>query len=128
MHQGAAVIAYLSPGLRFFHQGQNEGRKIHIPPHVVRGPSEMPDRTLQQFCGNLLDTLYHPSLHGSWRLLGCTSAWDGNWTSIGCIAGAGRPPAPGARWSRSTMRTTKGGAKALVPRLGGVIDDAATQY
>jgi hypothetical protein len=86
MHQAAAVIAYLSPGLRFFHHGQNEGRKIHIPPHVVRGPSETPDDTLQQFYGSLLHTLHHPSLHGSWRLLECTPAWDGNWTSNGCVA------------------------------------------
>ena len=29
-HQAAAVRTYLSPGLRFFHQGQFEGRRKRI--------------------------------------------------------------------------------------------------
>src|SRR6476619_2810075 len=36
MHEAAAVITYLSPGLRFFHQGQLEGRRKRISPHLVR--------------------------------------------------------------------------------------------
>ena len=38
MHEAAGVITYLSPGLRFFHQGQLEGRRTRISPHLVRGP------------------------------------------------------------------------------------------
>ena len=44
MHEAAAVITFLSPGLRFFHQGQFEGRKKRISPHLGRGPSEPTDR------------------------------------------------------------------------------------
>ena len=33
-HQAAAVISYLSPGLRFFHQGQFEGYRQRISPHL----------------------------------------------------------------------------------------------
>ena len=40
IHQAAAVITYLSPGLRFFHQGQLEGKTKRISPHLVRGPKE----------------------------------------------------------------------------------------
>ena len=40
MHEAAAVITFLSPGLRFFHQGQFEGRKKRISPHLGRGPCE----------------------------------------------------------------------------------------
>src|SRR5262249_38097903 len=40
MHEAAAVITYLSPGLRFFHQGQLEGRRKRISPHLVRAPLE----------------------------------------------------------------------------------------
>ena len=36
MHEAAAVITFLSPGLRFFHQGQFEGRRKRISPHLVR--------------------------------------------------------------------------------------------
>jgi glycosidase len=32
MHEAAAVITFLSPGLRFFHQGQFEGRRKRISP------------------------------------------------------------------------------------------------
>src|SRR5690349_3771282 len=34
MHEVAAVVTYLTPGLRFFHQGQLEGRKKRISPHL----------------------------------------------------------------------------------------------
>ena len=39
MHEAAAVITFLSPGLRFFHQGQFEGRTKRISPHLVRAPA-----------------------------------------------------------------------------------------
>ena len=35
VHEAAAVITFLSPGLRFFHQGQFQGRKKRISPHLV---------------------------------------------------------------------------------------------
>ena len=39
-HAAAAVLTFLSPGLRFFHQGQFEGRLKRISPHLGRGPDE----------------------------------------------------------------------------------------
>jgi len=41
-HEAAAVITFLSPGLRFFHQGQFEGRSKRISPHLVRGGRNSP--------------------------------------------------------------------------------------
>ena len=82
MHEAAAIVTYLSPGLRFFHQCQFEGRKKRISPHLVRAPSEPADATLQQFYDGLLAVLRQPPVrNGRWRLLDCTPAWDGNWTS-----------------------------------------------
>ena len=82
LHQAAAVITFLSPGLRFFHQGQFEGRKKRISPHLVRGPKEPADENLRQFYKRLLSVLRHPSLRdGKWQLLDCSPGWDGNWTS-----------------------------------------------
>jgi len=82
MHEAAAVITYLSPGMRFFHQGQFEGRRKRISPHLVRGPIEPIDATLRQFYDRLLAVLRHPSVrNGEWRLLECAPAWEGNWTS-----------------------------------------------
>jgi hypothetical protein len=80
--EAAAVITYLSPGLRFFHQGQFEGRRKRISPHLVRGPIEATDEAIQRFYDRLLATLRHPTVRdGEWQLLDCTPAWDGNWTS-----------------------------------------------
>jgi len=78
-HEAAAVITYLTPGLRFFHQGQLEGRTKRISPHLVRAPSESPDPSRQQFYAALSAVLRRPALRdGEWRLLECAQAWDGN--------------------------------------------------
>ena len=87
VHQAAAIITYLSPGLRFFHQGQFEGRRKHISPHLVRAPVESLDSALQQFYDGLLAVLRQVTVRdGEWRLLECMPAWDGNWTSDCFIA------------------------------------------
>ena len=81
MHQAAAIITYLSPGLRFFHEGQFEGRKARVSPHLVRKPDEPLNRELSSFYERLRSVLRHPlTRQGTWRLLECAPAWDGNWT------------------------------------------------
>jgi glycosidase len=81
IHKAAAVVTFLSPGLRFFHQGQLEGRKKRISPHLGRGPCEPVDLALQEFYGRMLEILRQPAVRdGRWQLLECTSAWEGNWT------------------------------------------------
>jgi Alpha amylase, catalytic domain len=94
MHEAAAVLTYLSPGLRFFHQGQLEGRKKRVSPHLVRAPLEPSDEALQRFYGELLAVLRDPTVcDGEWRLLDSAPAWDGNWTSscyiVSCWQGSG---------------------------------------
>ena len=82
IHRAAAIVTFLSPGLRFFHQGQFEGRKIRIPVHLRRGPAEPVDHTVSEFYSSLLDCLRDPVFrNGDWQLLDCRRAWDGNWTS-----------------------------------------------
>ena len=86
-HEAAAIITYLSPGLRFFHQGQFEGRRKRISPHLVRAPLEPIDQTLQRFYEKLLTVLRQPTLReGKWSLLECMPAWEDNWTSDCFIA------------------------------------------
>ena len=86
VHEAAAVITFLSPGLRFFHQGQFQGRKKRISPHLVRGPEEPIDQRLEQFYDRLLAVLRQPVVRdGDWQLLDCTPAWDGNWTWDGFL-------------------------------------------
>jgi hypothetical protein len=87
IHKAAAVIAYLSPGLRFIHQGQFEGRKRRISPHLVRAPEEPIDEELRAFYDRLLAVVRTAVIRdGQWQLLECSAAWDGNWTSDCFIA------------------------------------------
>ncbi|MGN6544206.1 MAG: alpha-amylase family glycosyl hydrolase [Aureliella sp.] len=82
VHQAAAVITFLSPGLRFFHQGEFEGRKKRISPHLSRGPSEPHDQGLNEFYDGLLAILKQPAFRdGQWQLVDCDPAWNGNWTN-----------------------------------------------
>jgi glycosidase len=93
VHEAAAVITYLSPGLRFFHQGQLQGRTRRISPHLCRGPDEPGDPSLERFYERLLAVLRQPALRdGRWQLLDCVAAWDGNWTCDGFIAFAWHGP------------------------------------
>ena len=84
-HQAAALITFLSPGLRFFHQGQFEGKLKRISPHLVRAPQEAKNPELQKFYASLLTVLKMPLFrNGKWHLLECTPAWEGNnsWESF----------------------------------------------
>jgi hypothetical protein len=81
VHEAAAVLTFLSPGLRFFHQGQFEGRTRRIPPHLVRAPVEPVNQRLADFYGRLLRVLRRPEVHdGRWQVLEATPAWDSNGT------------------------------------------------
>ena len=80
-HRAAAAITFLSPGLRFFHQGQFDGRRKRISPHLVRGPQEPVDGSLQRFYERLLSVLGLAAVRdGEWQMLESTPGWDGNWT------------------------------------------------
>ena len=107
-HEAAAVITYLSPGLRFFHQGQFEGRRKRISPHLVRAPLEPTDGALQRFYERLLAVLHHPTVRdGDWRLLEWY-ARVGRELDVGLFrrAGSGRArlATAGSLWS-TTPRT-----------------------
>jgi len=84
-HKAAAIITFLSPGLRLFHQGQFEGRKKRISPHLARAPHEQVNLELQKFYTQLLSVLKQPIFrNGRWLLLKCAPAWPGNesWDSF----------------------------------------------
>ena len=86
-HRAAAIIAFLVPGLRFFHEGQLEGRTVHVSMHLDRRPAEPPDQELHGFYRQLLAVLARPETHdGSFRLRACRPAWDANPTWDGFIA------------------------------------------
>jgi hypothetical protein len=81
VHEAAAAITFLSPGLRFFHQGQFQGRTKRISPHLGRAPHEPTNQELGKFYDRLLGVLRSPAVRqGEWQLLECVPAWEGNWT------------------------------------------------
>jgi len=87
IHEAAAAITFLSPGMRFFHQGQLQGWKKRISPHLLRAPEEPVDERVRRFYDRLLGVLRKPvTRDGQWQLLECVAAWEGNWTSDCFIA------------------------------------------
>jgi hypothetical protein len=93
IHRAAAVITFLAPGLRFFHQGQLEGRRKRISPHLARGPVEPADPALERFYERMLAQLRRPVVReGDWRLLDCAPAWEGNGSADAVIAYAWQGP------------------------------------
>lgn len=69
-HRCAALLTYLSPGLRFFHEGQFEGHRLRLPVQLCRWPDEPRDDRLHEFYMRLLSLLKDPLLReGSWQLL-----------------------------------------------------------
>jgi glycosidase len=81
-HKAAAIITYLCQGLRFFHQGQLEGKKKRISPHLVRGPKEPANLELKEFYNDLLAAMKSPVFwEGEWKLLEAWPAWEGNSTN-----------------------------------------------
>ena len=89
-HRAAAIVTLLSPGLRFFHQGQFEGARVRVPAHLCRGPVEPVDQNVSAFYAKLLSVLLKTRVlrDGAWSLIEPQPAWHGNWSSEGFIAGA----------------------------------------
>jgi len=86
-HRVAALITYFVPGLRLFHQGQFEGRRKRISPHLVRGPDELTDSAILAFYEKLLAILRLPIVRqGDWQLLDPKPNRDGNHSNENIIA------------------------------------------
>ena len=78
-HKAAAIITFFSLGLRFFHQGQLEGKTKRISPHLIRAPHEPANADLQNFYTQLLVLLNQPLFReGEWQAVECLPAWNGN--------------------------------------------------
>ena len=87
VHEAAAAVTYFVPGMRFFHDGQLEGRHSRVPMQLGRRMDEAPDKDVQEFYERLLQVLKRPEPRdGQWRLLDCRPAWDGNPTAAEFIA------------------------------------------
>lgn len=78
-HEAAAVAAFTVPGLRFFHDGQLDGRRYAPSIHLSRRVKEEADPILRDFYNALLRTLNRAQFeNGTWRLLDRREAWADN--------------------------------------------------
>jgi glycosidase len=76
LHAAAVAVGTL-PGLRFYHAGQFEGKRLHPPVQLARVAVEPPDKVLQHFYGKILAISNHDAFHsGEWKLLDINSAGD----------------------------------------------------
>jgi glycosidase len=97
VHRPAALLTYLTPGLRFLHEGQLEGRRAHASIHLARRRAEAVNPALQGFYVQLLECLRRPQVReGRWTLYSCLPAWSGNATVDQFLA-FGWEPGPGPR-------------------------------
>src|SRR5271166_1285799 len=87
-YRAAAAITFLSPGLRFFHQGQFDGARVRVPAHLCRGPAEPTDPDVAAFYGKLLLMLKDTEAlrNGDWSQIDPLPAWPGNWSSEGFVS------------------------------------------
>jgi hypothetical protein len=75
----AAVVLATVPGLRLFHDGQLEGRRIRLPIHLVREAKEADDPETMRFYDRLLTVCNAPAFHeGKWMLIETGQACEGN--------------------------------------------------
>jgi hypothetical protein len=77
--RAATIVMATIPGLRFFHDGQLEGRRIKLPVQLGREPLEPTDQQVASFYQRLLTYCDAPAFHeGQWSPLSIGRAWDGN--------------------------------------------------
>jgi Alpha amylase, catalytic domain len=87
-HMAAAIVTFLSPGLRFFHQGQFEGAQTRVPVQLCRGPVEQVDNEIAGFYARLLQAMKETGVlrNGAWSQIDPLPAWPGNGTADDFIA------------------------------------------
>lgn len=77
----AAVIMSTVPGMKFYFDGQFEGRKIKLPLQLGREPEEKECREVKDFYNKILElTKKEVFRSGNFKKLDALSAGDGNYT------------------------------------------------
>ena len=75
--QALALTTATLPGIKLFHEGQFEGRKVRLPVFLGRRPDEPVDADLQKFYRTLLEAVNRPVFReGQWSLCERTGRLD----------------------------------------------------
>jgi hypothetical protein len=71
------------PGLRFFFDGQSEGRRVRTPVQLGRWPDESPNAEIRDLFRRVLAFATNSVLHeGAWRILNVAAASDNTWQNV----------------------------------------------
>ncbi len=77
--KAAAIIISTIPGMKLYHDGQFEGKRIKLPVQLGREPNEKINQCTYDFYKHLLRITGSEILrYGNWKLLDSRVAWDGN--------------------------------------------------
>jgi len=83
----ASVVLDTIPGLRLFHDGQFEGRRIQLPIQLVREPAEISNPELRKFYDLLLGIINTAAFHeGKWDLAAIGPTGESNQTYRNLLA------------------------------------------
>ena len=79
----AAVLFATVPGMRFYFDGQLEGRRVRSPVQLCRWAEEVPDRARLIMYERLLKVTSDPLFHsGDWKLLDVASTGDNSFGDL----------------------------------------------
>ncbi|MGH9469138.1 MAG: alpha-amylase family glycosyl hydrolase [Terriglobia bacterium] len=107
----AATLAATLPGMRFYHQGQLEGKKLHLPIQLRRAAPDAPDPSIQALYAKLLKISDEAVFHqGEWKLLDCRACGDASFDNL--IAYQWRT---GAAWKLIVVNLSAGASRGSVP-------------
>jgi hypothetical protein len=79
----AAALVGTVPGMRFFFDGQHDGRRVRSPVQLARWPEEPANPAARAIYGAVLTFASRPVLHdGTWRPLATETAGDGTFSDV----------------------------------------------
>jgi hypothetical protein len=76
-HRAAALAVLTLPGVALLHEGQTEGRRVHVPVTLARRPAEPLDPSLEDWYGTVLDEVARGMRRGTWAPA-AVSGWPDN--------------------------------------------------
>jgi hypothetical protein len=83
----AAVIIATVKGMRFFHHGQLQGKKVKLPVQLGREPKEHSNDQVETFYDQLMKIVSKEIFReGEWKLIECKRVWDNNYTNSNILA------------------------------------------
>lgn len=85
--KAAVCVMSTIPGMRFYFDGQFEGKKIRLPVQLGREPGEQVDNDLKNFYSKLLSITKSKIFHeGNWSLLDTFQSLENNFTYQNILA------------------------------------------